>query len=74
MLRVVKDLLNGTVLNNLPLVHHRHLIADVVNHAEVVSDKYVGQVKLLLNIPEQVDYLRLYGNIQRGNRLVGNNQ
>ena len=51
-------------------IHDRDTVADVPNYRQVVSDEQVGQAKLVLQVFEQVDDLRLDRNVQGGNRLV----
>ena len=43
-------------------------------HRKVVGDKEVGQAKFLLEFDQKVDNLRLNGNIQRGDRLVADDE
>ena len=40
----------------------------------LVLNEQVGQIHPLLEIHQQIDNLSLYGNIQRGNRLVTNDE
>ena len=42
--------------------------------AEVVRDEEVGQAELVLKVLEQVDDLRLHRDVERGHRLVGDDQ
>ena len=55
-------------------VHHHHIVGDVAHHAQVVRDEQIGQAKVLLQIGQQVEHLRLNRDIQRGDRLVGHDQ
>ena len=55
-------------------VHHRHPVADVFDHAQVVGDEQVGQVKVSLQVLEQVQHLCLDRYVERGNRLVADDQ
>ena len=43
-------------------------------NAQVVCNKNVGQISLLLEILHQVKYLCLNRHIQRGNRLIADDQ
>src|SRR5260370_30011421 len=56
--------------DDLAEIHNRNTLADVFDHAQVVRDEEIGQVQLLLQILEQVDYLRLDRNVERRDRLV----
>jgi len=55
-------------------VHHRDSVTDVPDDAQVMGDKKVGEIKLTLQFDEQVEDLRLNGDVQRGYRLVGDHQ
>ena len=52
------------------LVHHHHLIGDVLHHAEVMGDEQVGQPIFILQVLQQVQDLGLDGHVQRGDGLV----
>ncbi len=54
----------------LPRVHHHDPVADIANHSQIVANEHISQMKLLLQTLKQVQNLRLYGNIQCGNRLI----
>ena len=69
----VKICSTGT-FDDLAQVHHRDPIRDVPDHAEVVRDEQVGQPELVLKVLEQVDDLRLYGDVECGDRLVGDDE
>src|SRR5690606_19981885 len=51
-------------------VHHRHAVGDVVHHRQVVGDEDHRQVVALLHLLEQVEDLRLDGDVERGDGLV----
>ena len=55
-------------------VHHHHLVRDVADHGQVVRNEEVGEPELVLEVGEQVEDLRLHRDVERGNRLVGNDQ
>ena len=46
----------------------------MADDAEVMGDEEVGQPELVLHVLEQVDDLRLHGDVERGDRLVGDDQ
>ena len=54
VLRVCEQLLSLAQLHNLPQVHHRYPVADVLNHGEVMGNKQVRQTKLFLQIFKHV--------------------
>lgn len=45
-------------------VHDSDSIGDVFNHRKVVGDEEVGEIHLLLKLFEQVDHLRLDGDVE----------
>ena len=51
-------------LDDLAQIHHRHPIGDVLENAEAVGDEQVRRSELRLEVFEQVDHLRLYGDVQ----------
>ena len=61
-------------LHDAPEVHHRDAVGDVPHHREVVRDEDVGQPEVALQVGEQVDDLRLDGDVERGDRLVADDE
>jgi hypothetical protein len=61
-------------LDDLAEVHDRDPVADVPDHGQVVCDHHVGQPQLFLQVLEQVDDLGLDRHVERGDRLVGDDQ
>ncbi|MNV91034.1 hypothetical protein D3C71_1854800 [compost metagenome] len=74
MQRRVKDFIDGRQLDNLAEIHHRHAVAHMANDRKAVSDNHHCQPQLMFQAFEQVHYLRLHGDIQRGNRLIAQQQ
>src|SRR5215475_5063291 len=72
--RVSIDLVPLRDLDDVAQVHHRHPIADVPYHRQIVGDEQVRQVELLLQLLQQVDDLGLNGHVQRRHRLVTHNK
>src|SRR5690606_16918742 len=68
--RGVVDLPVGADLDDLAQIHHRDPVGDVAHHRQVVGDEDVGQVELVLQPFEQVHDLRLDRHVERGDRLV----
>ena len=62
--RVIEQVVGPTQFHDVPEVHHRHPVADVVDHTQIVRDEQVGQVELFLQFFEQVDHLGLDRDIQ----------
>ena len=42
----------------------------MANHAEIVRDEEIAHTELRLEIPEQIEHLRLDRDIQSGNRFI----
>ena len=61
-------------LDDLAQVHHRDPLAEVPHHGQVVGDEHERQAQLPLQVAQQVDDLRLDRDVQRGDRLVGDDQ
>ena len=55
-------------------VHDGDPVGDVAHHRQVVGDDDVGQPELVLQVLEQVDDLRLHGDVEGGDRLVGDDE
>ncbi len=64
------DLAGRRVLDHLPRIHHRDLVRHPGNHAQVVADVEGRGAVLLLELGDQVQDGRLDGDVQRGGRLV----
>jgi hypothetical protein len=63
MQRVLVKLIPLRYLHNLTEVHDGDPIADVLYHPKVVSNEKVGQPEFRLEILEEIDDLRLNGDI-----------
>lgn len=61
-------------LDDLPRVHQGHLMRHAGHHAQVVRDQQQAQAPLALQVLEQVQDLRLDGDVERGGRLVGDQE
>jgi hypothetical protein len=61
-------------LDDLAQVHHRHPVAHMMDHTEVMGDKQIRQAELSLQIFEQIQYLSLDGDIEGRYRFVRHNQ
>ncbi len=74
MARIGKELVLGADLHHLAEIHHRDPVGHVLHHRQIVRDEQVGKPEPRLQILEQIDHLRLDGNIQRRYRLVADDQ
>ncbi|MPN55272.1 hypothetical protein SDC9_202953 [bioreactor metagenome] len=59
------------LLNALPVLHHRYAVGELPDNTEIMGDKQHPHVQLALEFAQQLQDLRLYRDIQRGSRLVG---
>src|SRR5262249_52278906 len=55
-------------------VHHRDALRDVTDEPQVVRDEQDGEPQPLPKLTEKVDDLRLDRRVERGDRLVGNDE
>ncbi len=61
-------------LDDLAEIHHRHAIAHVAHHRQVVGDEHDRQAEPPLQVAQQVQHLRLDRDVERRHRLVGDQQ
>ena len=73
MLRIAVEISFLSQLDDTAKVHDGYTVADMLYHREIVSDKKVGQMKLLLQILQEVQDLGLDGDVQSRDRFVSNN-
>jgi hypothetical protein len=73
-LGVVDDGAGVTELDDAAEIHDRDAVADVLDHAEVVGNEEVGQAEAVLQVLEQVEHLRLDRHVERGDRLVADDE
>ena len=69
-----QDLVGTALFDDAAGLHHRHLVGDLGDHAEVVGDEQNGGVVALLDVLDELEDLRLGGHVQGGGRLVGDQQ
>ncbi len=68
--RVLEDRLRRADLGHLAEIHHHHAIGHEAHDVEVVGDEDEGEAERPLEIEQQVEHLRLDRLVERGNRLV----
>ena len=61
-------------LDQLPQVHHRHPVAHVLDHGQVVGDEDHGETEPGLEVGQQIEDLGLDGHVEGGDRLVADEQ
>jgi hypothetical protein len=74
VLRGFQDLVDRAFLDDAPQVHDRDAIRQVGHDGEVVRDEQVGQPQCVLQFLQQIEDLRLHGDVQRAGRLVADHQ
>ncbi len=70
----VKTRSTVALLDDLAFLHHADLLRDLAHDAEVVGDEQQRHAEPLLDVLQQLDDLRLHGDVERGGRLVGDEQ
>src|SRR5258706_3394616 len=74
MLRVVDDFLHRADLDDPPRVHDRDAIGGLRDHAHVMRDQHHRCAVVAAQALEQRDDLRLDRDVERGGRLVGDDE
>ena len=65
-----KQLQTLGIFDDLAQIHHRDVVADELDHAEIVADEQIGQAELVLERAQQIEDLRLNGDIEGGNLVA----
>ena len=60
--------------DDLSVLHHDHIVGDAPDNVEVVGDEQHRHAELGLQVLEQLEDLRLHGDVERGRRLVGDQE
>ena len=74
MERILEQILGLGIFHTLAQIHDHDLVADVLDHAQIVGDKDIGQLFLILQIHQQIQDLCLNGNVQCRDRLVADDE
>ena len=72
--RMAEDVAHRALLENAPQVHHRHPVGGLGDHAEIVGDEEDRHAELGDQLLHQVDHLPLDRHVERGRRLVGDQE
>ena len=62
------------VFDDLAQVHHRHRIGDMTHDLKIMGNEEICDAQLFLQIHEEVQHLGLDRHVERGYRLVGDDQ
>ncbi len=74
MLRVVEDVVDFPLLDDAAEVHHDHVVGHLRDDAEVMRDEHDRHAALALDRAQEVEDLCLRGDVERGRRLVGDEE
>ncbi len=62
------------LFDDLPEVHHGDPVGEELDGGQVVGDEQAAEPAVALQVGEQVEDGRLYGDVERGRRFVGDHQ
>jgi hypothetical protein len=74
MPRIGEELVCRGFLDDATEVHHGDVVAKVANDGQVVRDEEQRQIEAPAQVGEQPEHGDLHGDVERRNRLVGNEQ
>ena len=74
MLRIAEDVVQVARFDDLAAIHHHHVVGDVGDHPEIVGDHQQRHAQLGLQVLHEAQDLGLDGDVERGGRLVGDQQ
>ena len=74
MLRIGEERVHRRLLDDAAGVHDRDAIGHLGDDAEIVGDQQQRQAHPRLQLAQQVEDLRLDRHVERGRRLVGDQQ
>ena len=74
MLRIVKEGVDGSLLDDPPGVHHRDAIANLGDDTQVVRDQQDAHPVVVLKVTQKRQDLSLDRDVECGCRLVGDQQ
>src|SRR5471030_1886362 len=69
-----EHLLGRAVLDHPALAHHGDVVADLGRDTEIMRDEQHGEVQPHTDLVEQLQHLLLHRYVERGDRLVGDQQ
>ena len=70
MLGPREQFINRRLFHDLSRVHYRHAIGDFGDDAQIVCDQKNRKFARLSEMVQQLEYLRLNGDIQRRRRFI----
>ena len=72
--RIAQDLLARPLLHDAAELHHHHAVGDLRDDAEVVGNEQHAGLLAPLHLTHELQDLRLRRDVERGGRLVGDQQ
>ena len=72
--RRVKNIVHGAAFHDSPVIHDDDLLGDIGNDAEIMRDHQHRHAEFVLERAHQFQNLRLYRNVERGRRFVGDKE
>ena len=69
-----KQLVRRTCFDDAPEVHHGDAVGDLTHHPQIMTDEEIAEPQPVLQIHEQIDHLRLDGDVQRRDGLITHKQ
>lgn len=61
-------------LNDFASIHYQNIIGDGAYHRQIMADEQIGEPQPVAQIGQKVQHLSTDGNIERGNRFIGDDQ
>ena len=74
MLRLGEDLGGPARFDDSAALHHRDIVGELAHDAEIVGDEQHRHAELACRSFNSVEDLRLHGDVERGRRLVGDEE
>ena len=74
VLRIAEDVVQVACFDDLAAIHDDHVVGDVGDHPEIVGDHQQRHPEFLLQVLHEAQDLGLDGDVERGRRLVGDQQ
>ena len=74
MTGMIEHLLGRATFDDTAEIHHGDLIRQVLDNAQIVGDEKIRQPQVGLELGQEVEDLRLYGDVQRAGGLVADEE
>ena len=74
MERMLEEVARRGLLDDAASVQDAHRVADPHNHAQVMGDEEHRHLQLITKVLEEIQDLRLNGDVERSRRLIKNEE